>query len=30
MHLMASPANARRLLEAVRGFEAGEDGVPLP
>ena len=30
MHLMASPANAKRLLEAVRGFEAGEDGVPLP
>lgn len=23
MHLLSSPANAKRLLEAVRGFEAG-------
>ncbi|WP_419827124.1 type II toxin-antitoxin system Phd/YefM family antitoxin [Sphingomonas sp.] len=35
LHLMASPRNAERLLEAVRGFEAGEPGVdergtPLP
>lgn len=27
MHLITSPANARRLSEAVRVFEAGEDGV---
>ena len=26
MHLLSSPKNAERLLEAVRGFEAG-DGV---
>lgn len=24
LHLLSSPANAKRLLEAVRGFEAGE------
>lgn len=30
LHLMASPANAKRLMEAVRGFEAGDGGVPLP
>ena len=24
MHLLSSPENARRLLEAVRGLEAGE------
>ena len=29
LHLMASPANAQRLIAAVRGFDAGEDGVPL-
>lgn len=31
MHLLSSPKNAARLLEAVRGFESGDDGaVPLP
>ncbi|SMF65700.1 type II toxin-antitoxin system Phd/YefM family antitoxin [Allosphingosinicella indica] len=35
LHLLSSPKNAERLLEAVRGFEAGdagvdERGVPLP
>ena len=30
LYLLRSPANARRLLEAVRGFEAGEEGVPFP
>lgn len=30
LHLMASPANAKRLMEAVRGFEGGDEGVPLP
>ena len=31
MHLMASPANAKRLLEAVRGFEAGDvAGIDYP
>ena len=35
LHLLRSPRNAERLLEAVRGFEAGdagidERGVPLP
>jgi antitoxin YefM len=30
LHLLSSPRNAERLLEAVRGFEAGEEGMPLP
>ena len=30
MHLLSSPKNAERLLEAVRGFEAGEPGVDFP
>jgi len=31
LHLMSSPANAKRLMEAVRGFEAGDaEGVPFP
>jgi antitoxin YefM len=31
LHLMASPANAKRLLEAVRGFEADEPkGIDYP
>jgi antitoxin YefM len=30
LHLLSSPANAGRLLEAVRGFEAGDEGVTLP
>lgn len=30
LYLLSSPRNAERLLEAVRGFEAGEEGVPLP
>lgn len=31
MYLLRSPANARRLVEAVRGFEAGdEQGIELP
>ena len=31
LHLLSSPRNAERLLEAVRGFGAGdEQGVPLP
>jgi antitoxin YefM len=30
LHLMSSPKNAERLLEAVREFEAGDDGVALP
>lgn len=31
MYLLSSPANATRLLDAVRGFEAGdESAVPLP
>ncbi|MBS0479204.1 MAG: type II toxin-antitoxin system prevent-host-death family antitoxin [Proteobacteria bacterium] len=25
LHLLRSPKNAKRLLEAVRGFEAGDD-----
>jgi antitoxin YefM len=29
LYLLSSPANAKRLLEAVRGFEAGDEGVPL-
>ena len=27
LHLLSSPANAKRLLEAVRGFEAGDGEV---
>ncbi|MBI0475695.1 type II toxin-antitoxin system prevent-host-death family antitoxin [Sphingomonas sp. MA1305] len=27
LYLLRSPKNAERLLEAVRGFEAGEEGV---
>ena len=31
LHLMASPANAKRLLEAVRGFEVDDaEAVPFP
>ena len=30
MYLMASPKNAARLLEAVRGFEADEPGIAYP
>jgi antitoxin YefM len=31
LHLLSSPKNAERLLEAVRGFEAGDaKAVPLP
>ena len=31
LHLLSSPKNAERLLEAVRGFDAGDaQGVPLP
>lgn len=31
LYLLRSPVNAKRLLEAVRGFEAGEAaGIPLP
>ncbi|WP_425230996.1 type II toxin-antitoxin system Phd/YefM family antitoxin [Sphingomonas sp.] len=31
LYLLKSPRNADRLLEAVRGFEAGgEQAVPLP
>ncbi len=30
LHLLRSPKNAERLLEAVRGFERGDEGVPLP
>ena len=30
LYLLRSPKNAERLLEAVRGFEAGDEGVPLP
>ena len=31
LYLLSSPKNAERLLEAVRGFEAGDaQGVPLP
>jgi antitoxin YefM len=31
LHLMSSPANAKRLMEAVRGFEAGDaEAVPFP
>ncbi len=31
LYLLSSPANAKRLLEAVRGFESDEDkAVPLP
>ena len=31
LYLLRSPKNAERLLEAVRGFEAGEaEAVPFP
>ena len=30
LHLLRSPKNAERLLDAVRGFEAGDEGVPFP
>jgi antitoxin YefM len=30
LYLLRSPKNAERLLEAVRGFEAGNEGVALP
>ncbi len=30
LHLLSSPANAARLLEAVRGFEAGDDVAVVP
>ena len=30
LYLLRSPKNAERLLEAVRGFEAGDEGVSLP
>ena len=30
LHLLRSPRNAERLLAAVRGFDAGEAGIPLP
>ncbi len=30
LYLLRSPKNAERLLEAVRGFEAGEPGITLP
>lgn len=30
LYLLRSPKNAERLLEAVRGFEAGEDSVAFP
>lgn len=29
LYLLRSPKNAERLLEAVRGFDAGDEGVPL-
>ncbi len=29
LHLLRSPTNAARLLDAVRGFEAGGNGVAL-
>ena len=30
LYLLRSPKNAERLLDAVRGFEAGDEGVPFP
>ena len=30
LYLLRSPKNAERLLEAVRGFERGDEGVALP
>lgn len=30
LHLLSSPENAARLLEAVRGFESGEEVPPVP
>ncbi|WP_277286908.1 type II toxin-antitoxin system Phd/YefM family antitoxin [Sphingomonas aquatilis] len=30
LYVLRSPANAERLLEAVRGFEAEEEGVAFP
>ncbi len=30
LYLLRSPRNAERLLDAVRGFEAGDEGVPFP
>lgn len=29
LHLLSSPANATRLLDAVRGFESGDAKVPV-
>ncbi len=30
LYLLHSPKNAERLLDAVRGFEAGDEGAPFP
>ena len=30
LYLLRSPKNAERLLDAVRGFEQGGEGVPFP
>ncbi len=30
LYLLRSPRNAERLLDAVRGFEQGDEGVPFP
>jgi antitoxin YefM len=30
LYLLRSPKNAERLLDAVRGFETGDEGAPFP